>query len=505
MWTWITDGITKNEIDFFMINKTSYFSNFNIINQFNLNTNHRLIRAELKTMQPSKPRPRQEPRNIKLGNHQREQLRYKELYAHNHTSLEETNSKETSDTPKFPQAEIERAIVTERKDKAPGPDGISNEILMQNTQVLDKYKTYQRQYYIAFIDYTKAFDSLYHENIWKSLKEQGIEQKYIRLIKNVYSHSTARIQLEKKGTPFRVRKGVRQGDPLSPKLFSTVLETIFRGLNWENLRINIDGASLTHLRFADDIVLFAETLKNIQQMIYELANESEKTGLKLNPEKTKVMTNGKKSTIRLGNNQIDYTDEYVYLGQLITQEDPICKDVERRIINSWKRYWSLKEIMKDKTLHINVNTKLFNTCVLPVLTYGSHTWALAQNTTRKLETCQYAMERNMLNVKRSDRIKNHTIRKKTNVIDITSKIRRLKWQWAGHMIRGEEKWSKIVTRWYPREGKRKRGRPENKWDDDIRQVAGVTWNRVTQDRREWKRLEEAFADWQTDLQKVIKY
>ncbi|GBP47350.1 hypothetical protein EVAR_38951_1 [Eumeta japonica] len=93
----------------------------------------------------------------------------------------------------------------------------------------------------------------------------------------------------------------------------------------------------------------------------------------------------------------------------------------------------------------------------------------------------------MLNVKRSDRVKNHTIRKKTNVIDITSKIRRLKWQWARHMIRGEEKWSKIVTRWYPREGKRKRGRPEKKWDDDIRQVAGVTWNRVGQDRREWKR------------------
>ncbi|GBP58041.1 Mediator of DNA damage checkpoint protein 1 [Eumeta japonica] len=257
--------------------------------------------------------------------------------------------------------------------------------------------------------YTKAFNSLYHENIWKSLKEQGIEQKYIRLIKNVYSHSTARIQLEKKGTPFRVGK--------------------------------------------DDIVLFAETPENIQQMIYELAKESEKTGLKLNPEKTKVMTNGKKSTIRIGNNQIDYTDEYVYLGQLITQEDPICKEVERRIINSWKRYWSLKEIVKNKTLHINVKTKLFNTCVLPVLTYGSQTWALAQNTTRKLETCQHAMERSMLN--------------------------------------------------YPREGKRKRGRPEKKWDDDIRQVAGVTWNRVAQDRREWKRLEEAFADWQTDIQNSI--
>ena len=86
------------------------------------------------------------------------------------------------------------------------------------------------------------------------------------------------------------------------------------------------------------------------------------------------------------------------------------------------------------------------------------------------------------------------IRNKTKVPDVTHKIKRLKWQWAGHIIRGQDKWSKFVTEWYPREGKRRRGRPLKRWDDDIRQVAGVTWNRVAQERHEWKRLEEAFAD-----------
>ncbi|GBP14526.1 hypothetical protein EVAR_7796_1 [Eumeta japonica] len=52
--------------------------------------------------------------------------------------------------------------------------------------------------------------------------------------------------------------------------------------------------------------------------------------------------------------------------------------------------------------------------------------------------------------------------------------------------------------------KEKRGRPQKRWEDDIRQVAGVTWNRVVQDRHEWKRLEESFDDWQTDLQKIRK-
>ncbi|CAG5039360.1 unnamed protein product [Parnassius apollo] len=297
---------------------------------------------------------------------------YKRLYESN-TTEDEIDLVDTSNIPNILQAEVEKAIDTQKVDKTPGPDGISNEILRQgkevlapvltnifnniiNTeiipqqwtesniilvykkgdkheignyrpvsimsniykifakmilkriertrdeqqpieqvgfrkdysvidhihvvrQVIEKYNEYQLTYYIAFIDYSKAFDSLLHKNIWEALVEQGIELKYIRLIKNVYSHSTARIQLDK-ATPF----------PQNCSLYSS----IFRKLNWENLGINIDGTSLTHLRFADDIVLFAKTPEAINKMIEDLSIESERVGLKLNPEKTRVMTNGEK-------------------------------------------------------------------------------------------------------------------------------------------------------------------------------------------------------------------
>ncbi|GBP18002.1 Retrovirus-related Pol polyprotein from type-2 retrotransposable element R2DM; Endonuclease [Eumeta japonica] len=149
----------------------------------------------------------------------------------------------------------------------------------------EKYREYQLVYYLAFVDYSKAFDSLIHANIWEALREQGIEQKYIRLIRNVYKNSSACIQLEKKGDPFKIQKGVRQGDPLSPKLFSAVLEMTFKSFEWQNLGLNIDGRTLTHLRFADDIVLFAKTPDDLVRMLNELASESRKIGLKLNPEK----------------------------------------------------------------------------------------------------------------------------------------------------------------------------------------------------------------------------
>ncbi|GBP52344.1 Putative uncharacterized transposon-derived protein F52C9.6 [Eumeta japonica] len=115
------------------------------------------------------------------------------------------------------------------------------------------------------------------------------------------------------------------------------------------------------------------------------------------------------------------------------------------------------------------------------------------------------MERSMLGVKKRDRLRNINIRKKTKVQDASLKIKRLKWKWSGHMIRGKDKWSKIITQWYPRDGKRKRGRPQKRWDDDIRQVAGKTWSRVARERSEWSRLEETFVNWQTDLQKVKKH
>ncbi|CAF4805726.1 unnamed protein product [Pieris macdunnoughi] len=160
--------------------------------------------------------------------------------------------------------------------------------------------------------------------------------------------------------------------------------------------------------------------------------------------------------------------------------------------------------MKDKTLHNSTKSKLFNTCILPVLAYGSETWALTKNVTNKLSVCQHAMERSMTGIKRKDKVRSSNIRGKTKVQDITLKIRRQKWKWAGHMIRGKDKWSKIITQWYPRDGKRKRGRPQKRWDDDIIQVAGTTWGRVAIERPEWRRLEEAFAIWQTDTQKWKK-
>ena len=97
------------------------------------------------------------------------------------------------------------------------------------------------------------------------------------------------VHLHKESEKIRIKRGVRQGDTISPKLFTATSESIFRRLNWENKGVKIDGEFLSNLRFADDIFLCTETPQELQQMLQELSDESRRMGLKMNIAKTKVM------------------------------------------------------------------------------------------------------------------------------------------------------------------------------------------------------------------------
>ncbi|CAG5038820.1 unnamed protein product [Parnassius apollo] len=158
-------------------------------------------------------------------------------------------------------------------------------------QVMEKYKEFNRPLYIAFIDYAKAFDKISQNAIWEAMKKYHINQNYVRVLKNIYEGSVSQVKLETRGLDIPICRGVRQGDPLSPKLFIMVLQYIFDNLNWQSEGIRVNQDQLTHLRFADDIVLFAETSKRLEKMISILSDESEKVGFKMNENKTKILTN----------------------------------------------------------------------------------------------------------------------------------------------------------------------------------------------------------------------
>lgn len=361
-------------------------------------------------------------------------------------------------------------------------------------QIMEKYKEFNRILYVAFIDYSKAFDSISHSAIWNALSQLNVEQKYINIIKNIYAKSTSRVKLETKGDEIKIERGVRQGDPLSPKIFIAVLECIFRNLNWERKGISLEGCNLNHLRFADDIVLVAETAKELEELIRQLNNESTKVGLHMNASKTKIMTNSHQVPIMIEGKNIDYVNQYIYLGkQMSFSKSNNEEEVERRVGLTWRRFWSLKEILKGN-YNLNLKKIVLDTCLLPSLLYGCQTWTLTDKIKRKIRTTQRAMERSILKIKKVQKIRSETIREQTKVQDALTKALKLKWKWAGHVARYKDKrWTLIATRWRGPTGKRNVGRPVKRWKDDIVETAEKDWLLKAKDREKWDKLEEAFT------------
>lgn len=214
----------------------------------------------------------------------------------------------------------------------------------------------------------------------------------------------------------------------------------------------------------------------------------------MNETKTKLMTNSLHLPIKANGNIIEYVTDYIYLGKQISFKTTSNEDeIQRRANITWKKYWSLKEIVKGD-YSINLKKMVFDTCLLPCLLYGCQTWAYTNRAKQIIRTTQRAMERSMLKIRKIHKIKHETIRSKTKITDALAQALKLKWQWAGHISRyTDRRWTIQVTGWKGPQGKRKVGRPNKRWADDISKKAGKDWLNRGKDRELWKKMEEAFT------------
>lgn len=361
--------------------------------------------------------------------------------------------------------------------------------LQSINQVLERCRECQIPLCIVFVDYEKAFDSIEINAVINALAKQGIHQKYLKTLLNTNRGCSTQIRLFYKDLNIPIRRGVRQGDTISPKLFTAALEDVFRQLDWDKCGISIDGEKLSHLRFADDIVLFAKDVNTAEKMLSELNEASTAVGLRINRAKTQAMKNNYcgEAKMTLENTEITFTDKYVYLGQQITADHKIDGEIRRRRSAAWNSFNNIREVLK-KTTDVKIRAQLFNSTVLPALNYGSETWTMRESEKQKLTATQRAMERRIIGVRIVDKIRSNEIRKKTLFKDAYDDAIQRKLRWAGHVARRKDnRWTTRTTFWWPYDYKRPLGRPPERWRKLMKERIGPTWRQIAENREEYRR------------------
>ena len=161
--------------------------------------------------------------------------------------------------------------------------------------ITEKAREFQENIYFCFIDYAKAFDCVDHNKLWKILKDMEIPDHLTCLLKNLYASQEATVRTGHGKTHwFQIGKGVCKDCILSPCLFNLYAEYIMRsaGLEEAQAGINIARRNINNLRYADDTTLMAKSEEQLKSLLMKVKEESEKVGLKLDIQKTKIMASG---------------------------------------------------------------------------------------------------------------------------------------------------------------------------------------------------------------------
>ena len=178
--------------------------------------------------------------------------------------------------------------------------------------IIEKARAFQKNIYFWFTDYAKAFDCVDHNKLWnlkqisnKQVSENfetnsqffelGIPDHLTCLLRNLFAGQEATVRTRYGTTDwFQIGKGARQGYILSPCLLNFYAEYIMRnaGLDETQAGIKIAGRNINNLRYADDTTLMAESEEELKCLLMKVKEESEKVGLKLNIQKTKIMASG---------------------------------------------------------------------------------------------------------------------------------------------------------------------------------------------------------------------
>ena len=248
--------------------------------------------------------------------------------------------------------------------------------------VIGKFLENGNKLYAFFIDYSKAFDYIVRENLWFKLLKLGIRGKVFNVIKSMYDCVKTSVFINgEKSNSFECKLGVRQGESLSPFLFSMYINDMEAVLSNDSNGVTINDIRIILLFYADDCVVFSETPEGLQREIDLLYDYCNRWRLKVNTTKSKVIV------FRKGNREVNYSwtfggspllvcNKMAYLGNVFSANGSFNQTQITLAEQASKAMYSLFKRMNNNFYNVKPTFMLdiFDKCITPILNYGCEVW-----------------------------------------------------------------------------------------------------------------------------------
>ena len=140
--------------------------------------------------------------------------------------------------------------------------------------------------------------------------------------------------------------------------------------------IKIAGKNISNLRYADDTTLMAEIEKELKSLLMKVKEESEKVGLKLNIQNTKIMASGPITSWQIDGETMETVTDFIFLGSKITADGDCSHEIKRRLLLGRKTMTILDSILKSRDITLPTKVHLFKAMVFPIVMYGCESWTI---------------------------------------------------------------------------------------------------------------------------------
>ena len=214
------------------------------------------------------------------------------------------------------------------------------------------------------------------------------------------------------------------------------------GLEEAQAGIKIAGRNINNFRCADETTLMAESEEELKSLLIKVKVESEKVGLKLNIQKTKIMPSGPITSWQIDTETVS---DFIFLGSKITADGDCSHEIKRHLLLVRKVMTTLDSILKSRDITLPTKVRLVKAMVFPVIVYGCESWTVKKAECRRIDASELWCWRRLLRVPWTARRSSQSILKEISPGCLMEGLMlKLKLQYFGHLMRRADSFGKTL-------------------------------------------------------------